>query len=141
MGIWYEGWDRTDVNAVHRSNDGELIVLVDDFGGVNLLNAPCLIKYAPRRVYKGHCSHVEDVCFLKDDQRVVTAGGHDKAIIQYKVVGASNETGASMHLSGPSLGGDPEGGSSGTRIGESILLPPKGQIRPAWTKVRYTESS
>ena len=46
-----------------------------------------------------------------------------------------------MNISGPSLGGDPKGGSSGTRIGESILLPPKGQIRPAWTKVPYTESS
>ena len=50
MGIWYEGWDRTDVNAVHRSNDGELVVLVDDFGSVNLLNAPCLIKYAPHKL-------------------------------------------------------------------------------------------
>ena len=133
MGIWYEGWDRTDVNAVHRSNDGELVVLVDDFGSVNLLNAPCLIKYAPRRVYKGHCSHVEDVTFLKDDHRVVTAGGHDKAIIQYKVVNASNETGASIVLS---TGADE--GAHGERAGESILLPPKGQMRPAWTKVRFS---
>ena len=144
MGVWYEGWDRTDVNAVHRSNDGELVVLVDDFGSVNLLNAPCLIKHAPRRVYQGHCSHVEDVTFLKDDHRVVTAGGHDKAIIQYKVVSASSESGASMHLSASlsnnvgSLGGGGGGDApSDTRVGESILLPPKGQIRPAWTRVRY----
>mmetsp|Transcript_286 Transcript_286/g.349 ORF Transcript_286/g.349 Transcript_286/m.349 type:complete len:1072 (-) Transcript_286:246-3461(-) len=86
MGIWQKGWSRTDVNAVSRTRDMKLLVFGDDYGNVNLLNAPCIIRYAPKRVYSGHSSHVDDISFLMGDQRVISCGGRDKVLLQYRVV-------------------------------------------------------
>lgn len=49
MGIWPDGSDGTDVNAVDRSKDGEFLVTSDDFGMVKLFNYPCVIDDAPHR--------------------------------------------------------------------------------------------
>lgn len=40
-GIWSEGVDGTDINAVARSHDGKLLVSADDFGKVHLFSYPC----------------------------------------------------------------------------------------------------
>lgn len=40
-GIWSEGADGTDINAVARSHDGKLLVSADDFGKVHLFSYPC----------------------------------------------------------------------------------------------------
>lgn len=40
-GIWPEGADGTDINAVARSHDGKLLVSADDFGKVHLFSYPC----------------------------------------------------------------------------------------------------
>jgi hypothetical protein len=100
MGIWCDGWDRTDVNAVSRSDDGKLIAFGDDFGKIHLVNAPCLIKHAPRRCYRGHSSHVADISFLKDGHRVVSCGGRDKSVFQYRVVRVFEEGGEAERAAG-----------------------------------------
>lgn len=48
------------------------------------LPPPC----ARPQVYQGHSSHVKSITFLKDDFRVVSAGGNDKALFQFRVVSA-----------------------------------------------------
>ena len=40
-GIWSEGADGTDINAVARSHDGKLLASADDFGKVHLFSYPC----------------------------------------------------------------------------------------------------
>ena len=102
MGIWEDGSDRTDVNAVDRAKSGQdtfdettgavvradqsagfagdldragYAVTADDFGKVKLFNYPCVFNDAPYREYKGHASHAMCVRFSCDDRRVFTAGG------------------------------------------------------------------
>uniref|UniRef100_A0A2K6SX89 EMAP like 2 n=1 Tax=Saimiri boliviensis boliviensis TaxID=39432 RepID=A0A2K6SX89_SAIBB len=41
FGIWCEGADGTDINAVARSHDGKLLASADDFGKVHLFSYPC----------------------------------------------------------------------------------------------------
>eukprot|EP01044_Picomonas_judraskeda_P014565 COSAG03_NODE_2331_length_2879_cov_1.649281_2_plen_494_part_00 len=87
MGIWSDNMDGTDINAVHRSTRGGHLVAADDNGQVRLLNFPCVIDKAPAAVFGGHCSHVPNVRWLSDDRRVVSAGGHDRTLFQWRIVG------------------------------------------------------
>lgn len=41
QGIWPEGADGTDINAVCRSHDNNLLASADDFGKVHLFSNPC----------------------------------------------------------------------------------------------------
>uniref|UniRef100_A0A8C1CWU6 EMAP like 2 n=1 Tax=Cyprinus carpio carpio TaxID=630221 RepID=A0A8C1CWU6_CYPCA len=41
FGIWPEGADGTDINAVCRSHDNKLLASADDFGKVHLFSNPC----------------------------------------------------------------------------------------------------
>ena len=80
MGIWQEGFDPSDVNAAHASDDGSLLVVSDDRGGVCLYRFPCV---APRAAYSraaGHASHVCSVRWLLGSGRCVSVGGHDRAV-------------------------------------------------------------
>lgn len=51
MGIWSRDADGTDINALQALPSRNLVVTADDFGGVNLLTYPCVVKHAPRRRY------------------------------------------------------------------------------------------
>ena len=107
--------DGTDINACDRGpvpgrdalgrrNKGELLVTVDDNGKVKLFNYPCVVKHAPyRRMdwrdrpglarkpaglcvgYVGHSSHVVNVRFANDGANVISVGGFDRAVFQWKV--------------------------------------------------------
>ena len=41
VGIWPEGADGTDINAVDRDGAQSLVATADDFGRVNLFSWPC----------------------------------------------------------------------------------------------------
>uniref|UniRef100_A0A4W5LB23 Uncharacterized protein n=1 Tax=Hucho hucho TaxID=62062 RepID=A0A4W5LB23_9TELE len=41
FGLWPDGSDGTDINAVSRSNEKRLLVTGDDFGKVHLFSFPC----------------------------------------------------------------------------------------------------
>ena len=84
MGIWPYGADGTDVNAVDRSNARAHLVTADDFGGVNAFNYPVLVDEAPRAREAGHSSHVMNVRFSPDDRWVVSVGGKDRAVFQWR---------------------------------------------------------
>ena len=87
MGIWQDGMDGTDINALHRSHNGNFSVMSGDDGLVYLFNHPVVINEAPHRAFRGHSSHVENVRFLADDKRVVSAGGADRSMMQWKTHG------------------------------------------------------
>ncbi|XP_018619701.1 echinoderm microtubule-associated protein-like 1 isoform X2 [Scleropages formosus] len=86
FGLWPEGSDGTDINAVCRSNEKRLLVTGDDFGKVHLFSYPCSQFRAPSHVYGGHSSHVTNVNFLFDDSYLISTGGKDMSIMQWRVV-------------------------------------------------------
>eukprot|EP00054_Salpingoeca_dolichothecata_P027405 m.201004 g.201004 ORF g.201004 m.201004 type:complete len:1228 (-) comp25954_c0_seq3:39-3722(-) len=85
QGIWEDGADGTDVNAVARSNNQKLLATADDYGAVNLYSYPCYQNEAPHRKFPGHSSHVTNVWFSADDSRIFSTGGRDHGVFQWKL--------------------------------------------------------
>ncbi|KTG41402.1 hypothetical protein cypCar_00000837 [Cyprinus carpio] len=83
FGIWPEGADGTDINALCRSHDKNLLASADDFGKVHLFSNPCSQPRAPSHIYGGHSSHVTNVAFLHDDSHLISTGGKDTSILQW----------------------------------------------------------
>eukprot|EP00741_Cyanophora_paradoxa_P013195 tig00000178_g12747.t1 len=77
--------DGSDVNAADRSHSGALLATGDDFRAVNLFRYPCTAENAKRRRYVGHSEHVANVRFLADDSFLVTTGGADLAVMQWRL--------------------------------------------------------
>uniref|UniRef100_A0A1A8HH68 Echinoderm microtubule associated protein like 1 n=1 Tax=Nothobranchius korthausae TaxID=1143690 RepID=A0A1A8HH68_9TELE len=86
FGLWPDGSDGTDVNAACRSSDRNLLATGDDFGKVHLFSYPCAQFRAPSHVYSGHSSHVTNVSFLFDDSFLVSTGGKDMSVMQWRIV-------------------------------------------------------
>ncbi|XP_062872674.1 echinoderm microtubule-associated protein-like 2 isoform X2 [Trichomycterus rosablanca] len=86
FGIWPDGADGTDINAVCRSNNRSVLASADDFGKVRLFSNPCSQSRAPSHVYGGHSSHVTNIAFLHDDSQLVSTGGKDTSILQWALV-------------------------------------------------------
>ncbi|KAE8289931.1 Echinoderm microtubule-associated protein-like 1 [Larimichthys crocea] len=86
FGLWPDGSDGTDINASCRTNDKSLLVTGDDFGKVHLFSYPCSQFRAPSHVYGGHSSHVTNVTFLYDDSYLVSTGGKDMSVMQWRIV-------------------------------------------------------
>lgn len=86
FGLWPDGSDGTDINAVCRSNDKSLLVTGDDFGKVHLFTYPCSQFRAPSHFYGGHSSHVTNVTFLHNDSYLVSTGGKDMSVMQWRIV-------------------------------------------------------
>ncbi|XP_017158108.1 echinoderm microtubule-associated protein-like 1 isoform X10 [Poecilia reticulata] len=86
FGLWPDGSDGTDINAACASNNKSLLVTGDDFGKVHLFSYPCSQFRAPSHVYRGHSSHVTNVSFLHDDSHLVSTGGKDMSVLQWRIV-------------------------------------------------------
>ena len=99
------------MNAVDVSVDKNLVFVADDFGFLNILVYPCVIKHAPRKLYNGHSSFVQNVKILPGAKSVATVGGNDGALIVWDIVdapeGSSAPTSGSWdnHLGGAERGG------------------------------------
>uniref|UniRef100_A0A8C8S216 EMAP like 1 n=1 Tax=Pelusios castaneus TaxID=367368 RepID=A0A8C8S216_9SAUR len=86
FGVWPEGSDGTDINAVCRSHERKLLSTGDDFGKVHIFSYPCSQFRAPSHVYGGHSSHVTNVDFLCEDTHLISTGGKDTSIMQWRVI-------------------------------------------------------
>ncbi|ETE66193.1 Echinoderm microtubule-associated protein-like 1, partial [Ophiophagus hannah] len=86
FGVWPEGSDGTDINALCRSHEINLLSTGDDFGKVHLFSYPCSQFRAPSHVYGGHSSHVTNVDFLYEDTHLISTGGKDTSIMQWRVI-------------------------------------------------------
>ncbi|EAR94225.2 HELP domain protein (macronuclear) [Tetrahymena thermophila SB210] len=97
QGIWPEAADGTDINAVDRSNSTYsrndtppdnyyLLATGDDFSQVNIFRYPCIKKGSKAVVGKGHSSHVTNVKFSKNDDYLISTGGEDNCVFQWKVI-------------------------------------------------------
>ena len=84
MGIWPDFSDGTDVNALHISEAGNVVVTADDFGTVKLFNFPCVVEDATFKEYRGHSSFVNNCSFVCGDTHVVTCGSADLSVMQWR---------------------------------------------------------
>jgi len=98
QGIWPEFSDGSDVNSVARSNGGNLLATAEDTGLVKVFNYPCVgggldrqgrLLARPQSVRAaGHSEHVTEVAWTQGDKRLLSSGGADLSIFQWKVVRA-----------------------------------------------------
>ncbi|XP_062850142.1 echinoderm microtubule-associated protein-like 2 [Trichomycterus rosablanca] len=84
MGVWLEGSDGTDINALCRSHSERLVAVADDFCKVHLFQYPCPKPKAPSYKYEGHGSHVTNVRFTYNDSHLLSLGGKDTCILQWR---------------------------------------------------------
>jgi len=74
-----------EVSAVHRSSSGTLLASVDECGGVALRRFPCVNPLSGRKSYRGHRGEVRNVRFTPDDLHVITVGGTDRCVMQWRI--------------------------------------------------------
>ncbi|XP_032039482.1 echinoderm microtubule-associated protein-like 4 isoform X4 [Aythya fuligula] len=86
FGVWPEGSDGTDINALVRSHNRKVIAVADDFCKVHLFQYPCSKPKAPSHKYSAHSSHVTNVSFTHSDGHLISTGGKDMSIIQWKLM-------------------------------------------------------
>jgi WD40 repeat protein len=82
-----EGQDGSNVNSVDAQFDKQLCITGDDEGNVNLFRYP-VRKGAKLKAHSGHSSHVPRVRFTTSGEHVISAGGNDKSILQWKLTGS-----------------------------------------------------
>jgi WD40 repeat protein len=96
QGIWPKYSDATDVNMLALSNSRKYLASAEDSGCIKVYNYPCIgsgldrrgkLRYRPDsfRGY-GHSEHVTNVAWLSDDSYVMSTGGADLCVMQWKVV-------------------------------------------------------
>ncbi len=83
-GLYQAGWDGTDLNDATLTSDSKLVVSGDDYGTIRLHNYPAIDKEACK-AYTGHAEFVVGVEFLRDDSQLISCGGDDMAIFQWKL--------------------------------------------------------
>ena len=92
QGIWSPYSDGTDVNSLFRSNSEKYTVCGDDSFQVNLFTWPVLKGgYKKCKQYKGHCSHVLGLQFTGTDSHVISVGGNDASIFEWRHRNASTQ--------------------------------------------------
>uniref|UniRef100_A0A2K6G4N4 EMAP like 5 n=1 Tax=Propithecus coquereli TaxID=379532 RepID=A0A2K6G4N4_PROCO len=85
-GIWPKYSDINDINSVDGNYIGQVLVTADDYGIVKLFRYPCLRKGAKFRKYIGHSAHVTNVRWSHDYQWVISIGGADHSVFQWKFI-------------------------------------------------------
>jgi len=82
--VWDTDMDGSDVNAVDVFNK-QLVATGDDHGNVNLFRYPVLESSNEQIRHAGHSSHVTNVKFSKDGKYLISVGGGDKAVVQWRL--------------------------------------------------------
>ncbi|XP_053700273.1 echinoderm microtubule-associated protein-like 5 [Synchiropus splendidus] len=85
-GIWPKYSNINEINSVDANFNNQVLVTADDYGLVKLLRYPCIKKGAKFKKYLGHSAHITNVRWSHDYQWVVTIGGADHSVFQWKFV-------------------------------------------------------
>lgn len=93
QGIWPNDIENSSepVRGLMRSNRGEVLLVCDDLARVRLMRWPSLPGDKVRE-YFGHAMHANSANFSCDDSTVVSIGGNDCTIIQWKHVDQHGES-------------------------------------------------
>ena len=84
QGIWPECASGDDINACDVDKTKRVIATSDDYSKVKLFRYPSPVEKAAFNQYNGHSSHVTCVRFTSNNKHVLSTGGNDKAIFQFK---------------------------------------------------------
>uniref|UniRef100_H3AL06 EMAP like 5 n=1 Tax=Latimeria chalumnae TaxID=7897 RepID=H3AL06_LATCH len=85
-GIWPKYSEVNDVNSVDANFSSHVLVTADDYGLVKLVRFPCIKKGAKFKKYLGHSAHVTNVRWSHDHQWVISIGGADHSVFQWKLI-------------------------------------------------------
>ncbi|XP_037097720.1 echinoderm microtubule-associated protein-like 5 isoform X2 [Syngnathus acus] len=85
-GIWPKYSSVNDINSVDANFNNQVLVTADDYGLVKLLRYPCIKKGAKCKKYLGHSAHITNVRWSHDYQWVISIGGADHSVFQWKFV-------------------------------------------------------
>jgi microtubule-associated protein-like 6 len=118
QGIWPPCSKGSDVNSVDRCAKGDVLATADDFSKVKLFKYPCSKEKASFVKYIGHSSHVTNCRFLPTDDYLITTGGNDKAIFQwrYKFDDEGNSTAQNVHEAHDEVVSEDHGGEKSDEI-------------------------
>ena len=83
QGIFGHLKDYSHVNRVDRSQDGQTFAVGNDWGLVEIFRNPNDMRCYSKG-YKAHCEHVTNVKWTYDKQYLLSAGGYDQCIMQWK---------------------------------------------------------
>jgi len=84
QGIWPPCSDGSDINSVDRSKTRDVLATGDDFGKVKLFKYPCAKEKSNSNKYGGHSAHVTGVRFSAGGDYLMSTGGGEKSIFQWK---------------------------------------------------------
>lgn len=87
QGIWPPCSDGSDINCVDRTKNRAVLATGDDFGKVKLFKYPCAKEKANFNKYGGHSAHVTNVRFSAKNDYLMSTGGGEKSIFQWKYLG------------------------------------------------------
>jgi WD40 repeat protein len=85
---------------------GGYLVTADDYSTIKLFNYPVVWDDAPYKAFRGHASFIQCVRFNCDDGLVLSAGGHDRGIYQWRTIGMSLPEGMKGESPGKTLSED-----------------------------------
>ena len=90
-GLWQKGEDaeeaRPDILAVDRDHDNSLLAVGDAAGRVRVFTYPCAAEGDVESVQgRAHAANVTNVRFSSDSSHLITVGGRDRVICQWKVI-------------------------------------------------------
>lgn len=75
--------DYTHINRVARSRDGSTFAIGNDWGNVQLFCNPN-DESSLGTAYSGHSEHVTNVKWTMRDKFLLSSGGYDQCIFQWK---------------------------------------------------------
>lgn len=85
QGVFDPTQDGSDVNSGDANRARTLYATGDDYGLVNLYRYPVVANTHEKRTGAAHASHVVTVRFTPDGQRLISTGGADKSVCQWRV--------------------------------------------------------
>lgn len=139
QGIWPECSDGSDINSVDRHPRGNVLATGDDFSKVKLFKYPVAIERASFTKVVGHSSHVTNVRFTSAGTYLISTGGHDKSIFQwrYNFDDAADEQAREIQENEVDDGEKQEGGLFEEEVieggDEALAVKPfKGEVDRSW---------
>ena len=84
QGAWPSQDDGTVVTSAARSWAGDTLAVGDNFGHVRLVRFPAPTRGCGRVSYRAHGTNVRRARFSAADEYLVTVGGDDRAVCQWK---------------------------------------------------------
>ena len=84
QGIWQPCNNGIDIKAVDRCPQNDVLATADEYGKVKLFKYPSCLPRAACNKYNGHSSFVTNCRFSKDGLNLISIGGEEKSIFQWK---------------------------------------------------------